>query len=70
MIRYHKIRLNKQSRLDLKAWTEYINNFYGKLIFWKRFGMIKKLQMYTDAACILGYGAVLVQNGLMASGLI
>lgn len=32
--------------------------------------MIKKLQMYTDAACSLGYGAVLVQNGLMASGLI
>lgn len=57
---YHKIRLNKQARLDLKAWAEFIDNFNGRSIFldevWKD---SEKLQMYTDAAGSLGYGAVL-----------
>lgn len=56
---YHKIPLNKQARLDLKAWVEFIDNFNGRLIFldevWKD---SEKLQMYTDAAGSLGYGAV------------
>lgn len=56
---YHKIRLNKQARLDLKAWAEFIDNVNGRSIFldevWKD---SEKLQMYTDAAGSLGYGAV------------
>lgn len=56
---YHKIRLNKQARLDLKAWAEFIVNFNGRSIFsdevWKD---SEELQMYTDASGSLGYGAV------------
>lgn len=55
---YRKIRLNKQARLDLKAWAEFIDNFNGRSIFldevWKN---SEKLQMYNDAAGSLDYGA-------------
>ena len=60
---HFRIRLNKQSRLDLEAWSEFINNFNGKSIFidevWQN---SDKLNMYTDAAGSLGYGAVLGKN--------
>lgn len=34
---YHKIRLNKQARLDLKAWAEFIDNFNGRSFFLEGF---------------------------------
>lgn len=56
---YHEICLNKQARLDLKAWAEFIDNFNRRSIFldevWKD---SEKLQMYTDAAGSLSYGTV------------
>lgn len=55
----HKICLNKHVRLDLKAKTEFMDNFNLGSIFrdevWKD---SEKLKKYTDAAGSLGYGAV------------
>lgn len=60
---YHKIPLNKQARLDLKAKAEFIDNFNGRFNLldevWKD---SEKLQMYTDAAGSWGYGAVFGWN--------
>jgi hypothetical protein len=56
---HFKIRLNKQARLDLKAWTQFIDKFNGRCFFlddaWQD---SEKLHMFTDAAGSLGYGAV------------
>ncbi|XP_062618317.1 uncharacterized protein LOC134279921 [Saccostrea cucullata] len=57
---HFRIRLNKQARLDLEAWSEFINNFNGKSIFIDEvLQNSDKFNMYTDAAGSLGYGAVL-----------
>lgn len=56
---HFRIRLNSQSRLDLSAWCEFIDNFNGKSMFidevWQN---SHKLNLFTDAAGKLGYGAV------------
>ncbi|XP_062586589.1 uncharacterized protein LOC134248181 isoform X1 [Saccostrea cucullata] len=65
---HHRIRLNKQARLDLLAWETFIDNFNGKSIFlddqWQN---SQKLHLYTDAAGSLGYGAILGKKWFFGS---
>lgn len=56
---HHYIRLNKQARLDMHAWSNFMESFNGKSIFldevWEN---SVKLHLYTDASGSLGYGAI------------
>jgi hypothetical protein len=56
---HFRIRINAQSRLDLNAWCEFIDNFNGRSMFladkWQN---SRKLNLYTDAAGKFGFGAV------------
>lgn len=60
---FHHIRLNKESRLDIEAWLQFICNFNGKSMFLDQiWDSSKKLNLYTDAAGSLGFGAVYETN--------
>jgi hypothetical protein len=56
---HHRIRLNREARLDLSAWNEFIDDFNGKSLFlddqWQN---SEKLCLYTDASGKIGYGAI------------
>ena len=56
---HHQIRLTSQVKEDLRVWLEFLNNFNGKSFFlddeWLN---SHKLDLYTDAAGSLGFGAI------------
>ena len=55
----HLIRLNKEVKNDLKIWLAFLSEFNGRCFFlndvWKD---SNTLNLYTDAAGALGYGAI------------
>lgn len=56
---YYHIRLTKAVKDDLRLWLSFIDNFNGKCMFInERFLNSDTLQLYTDSAKSLGYGAV------------
>ena len=56
---HHKLRLNRQSRLDLHAWDTFIDQFNGKSMFLDDNWMDSdKLNLFTDASGAIGFGAV------------
>ncbi|RLJ22739.1 hypothetical protein DJ031_00310 [bacterium endosymbiont of Escarpia laminata] len=55
---YH-IRLNRQTKLDLGVWLEFLQHFNGKAFFLdEKFLTGDYLRLYTDAAGGVGYGAL------------
>lgn len=57
---YYKVRLNKEARLDIKAWLVFIENFNNKsLIKDDKFITSDHLKLYTDAVGSLGFAGVL-----------
>lgn len=55
----HHITLSAESRRDLKAWKLFVQHFNGKnLILDQRWVSTTVLDLYTDAAGSLGYGAI------------
>lgn len=56
---YHKIRLNKESRLDIQAWLQFVSSFNGKNLLLDQIWLSSEhLHFYTDSAGSLGYGAI------------
>ena len=56
---HHRVRLTRQAKLDLGVWLEFLNNFNGRSFFLAtRFLTGDVLQLYTDAAGGVGYGAM------------
>lgn len=56
---HHHIRLNKAARLDMHAWSTFIDSYNGKSIFLDdKWQDSDKLHLFTDASGLLGYGAV------------
>ena len=56
---HHHVRLNKESRADLKAWLTFLAEFNGQYIFInQRWLSSDKIKLYTDSAGSLGYAAV------------
>ena len=55
---YH-IRLHKQARADLAVWDTFLQDFNGKALFQQRkWTDSTTLDLYTDSAKSLGYGAI------------
>ena len=56
---YHFVRLNREVKADLKLWQSFLAGFNGRSFFlddvWDG---SDKLELYTDAAGSLGFGAV------------
>ena len=53
------IRLNRETRSDLKLWLTFLNSYNGRLFFLDYIWLSSaKLHLYTDAAGSLSYGAV------------
>ena len=56
---HHRITLTKESRRDLNAWSIFINHFNGRhLLLNHRWLTSDHLNLFTDAAGSLGYGAI------------
>ena len=56
---YHFIRLNREAKQDLAVWQEFLSNFNGKSFFLDEHWLSsEKLDLYTDAAGGVGFGAV------------
>ena len=56
---YHFIRLTKEVKLDLQLWQSFLTNFNGQTFFLENtWSGSDKLQLYTDAAGALRFGAV------------
>ncbi|XP_061170929.1 uncharacterized protein LOC133180416 [Saccostrea echinata] len=57
---YFKVRLNKEARLDIKAWLMFIENFNNKSVFKEdNFVSSDHLKLYTDASGSQGFAGVL-----------
>ena len=55
----HHIRLNNESRADLRTWYQFLTNFNGKVFFPDQLWVSSdKLALYTDASSSIGYGAM------------
>ena len=55
----HFIRLTREVKLDLQLWQSFLTNFNGRTFFLEdTWSSSDKLQLYTDAAGALGFGAV------------
>ena len=56
---YHHIRLNRESKHDIRMWLTFLDNFNGRAFFLSdRWENSSTLDLYTDAAASKGYGAV------------
>ena len=56
---HHRVRLTRQAKLDLGVWLEFLSNFNGRSFFLAtRFLTGDVLQLFTDAAGGVGYGAL------------
>ena len=59
----HFVRLTKEVKLDLQLWQYFLSNFNGRTFFLEAaWSSSDKLQLYTDAAGALGFGAVFSSN--------
>ena len=55
----HFIRLNRETKADLRLWLTSLESYNGKSFFLDYIWLSSaKLHLYTDAAGLLGYGAV------------
>ena len=55
----HFIRLNRETKTDLRLWLTFLESYNGKSFFLDYIWLSSaKLHLYTDAAGLLGYGAV------------
>lgn len=65
---FYHISLNKESRLDLEAWFQFITHFNGKNMFLDQIWQTSsKLNLFTDAAGSLGFGALFEKNWFYGS---
>ena len=56
---YHHIRLNRESKHDIRMWLTFLDNFNGRAFFLlDRWENSSTLDLYTDAAASKGYGVV------------
>lgn len=56
---HFRIRLNQQARADLMAWKFFLDQFNGRVFFLpSHWQSSPSLELYTDAAGAVGYGAV------------
>lgn len=56
---YHFMRLSTEVKLDLELWQSFLVSFNGKIFFHQdTWSSSHKLQLFTDAAGGLGFGAV------------
>ena len=55
---HHYVKINKEAQLDVLVWLEFLSNFNGKAFFlYEEQVSSDALQLYTDAAGSVGYGA-------------
>ena len=55
----HYVRINKEVKADLKLWQSFLTGFNGRSFFLQDFwDSSDKLELFTDAAGSLGFGAV------------
>ena len=56
---YHYVRINREVKADLKLWQSFLTSFNGRPFFLEDvWDSSDKLELYTDAADSLGFGAV------------
>ena len=56
---YHYVRINREVKADLQLWQSFLTGFNGRSFFLEDFwDSSDKLELYTDAAGSLGFGAV------------
>lgn len=56
---HHYVRINREVKADLKLWQSFLTGFNGRSFFLEDFwDSSDKLELYTDAAGSLGFGAV------------
>ena len=56
---HHHIRLNREAKLDIRMWLDFLDNFNGRAFFLSdRWDNSSTLELYTDAAASKGYGAI------------
>ena len=56
---YHKIRLSKEVKEDLRVWQEFLFTYNGRSFFLSdNWASSNTLQLYTDASGALGFGAI------------
>ena len=57
---YHKIRLARGAREDMDMWLTFLREYNGKSFFLHEVWLTSdQLNLYTDAATLHGYGAIL-----------
>ncbi|XP_041438056.1 uncharacterized protein LOC121399992 [Xenopus laevis] len=54
---FHKIRITKELREDLKVWDKFLTNFNGIRIWIEEARLSQELQFLTDASGSIGFGA-------------
>ena len=55
---HHFVKINKEAQLDISVWLEFLTSFKVKLFFmFEAKVKSESLQLYTDAAASLGFGA-------------
>ena len=56
---YHYVRINREVKAELKLWQSFLTSLNGKSFFLENFwDSSDKLELYTEAAGSLGFGAV------------
>ncbi len=64
---HHRVRISKGARLDLLAWLEFLTHFNGVAVFSSVWQSNEAIDLFTDAAGSIGYGAYF--NGKWVRGL-
>lgn len=60
---HHRIKLNRQVKADLRIWLAFLDEYNGKSLFLDDIWLTSdKLNLFTDAAGSLGFGAVFGNN--------
>ena len=55
---HHFVKIDKEAQFDISVWLEFLTSFNGKSFFlYEEKVTSESLQLYTDAAASLGYGA-------------
>ena len=56
---HHRIKLNKECKLDMQTWLHFIKKFNGKSFFLdNHWNDSDTLKLYTDASKMLGFGGI------------
>ena len=56
---YHRIRPIKEAKYDMSNWLAFLDRFNGKMLFLDdKWETSSSLELFTDAACSKGYGAI------------